>query len=164
MDMDTTGKFDLEPCPPKHDMSPTRATEIINFIETGADTKFCNIRDALSLTTLAKTAYRTLDRKPPSCLGDLIQQASARLGKNRERLGLDISPTRASYLVNHLMGKEKEADPKFRQNDDITKQREVLRKAIATVAKIYEARHDDTTHRFVIHANDLVEKQYPLKN
>lgn len=141
------------------DMSDKRATEIVSFIEDGTETRFCNIRSLPGLEQLAARAYKALNTHPPANLGNLLKNASYRL-EQQKRLGLDIGSRRARHLVDHLFGKED--NPYFRKDDGIEKQRELLRKALATVALTEEKNSENTRHPLIVKGNDLIEQQYPL--
>ncbi len=144
----------------RSEMSEARAQEIIDFINGSGTAQFGNVRNKSNLAHLAKMAYHSLGLTVPGSFEKIIGQAAQKLGKKQDRLGLDIGPERAQYLVNHLTGKE--ADPRFRKEDDITKIREILRKALATVARGREDVGDDTTHSFIVQGDRIIEEKYPL--
>lgn len=142
------------------EMSEERANEIINFINGVSDARFCNIRTESELGHLAQMAYHSLGLTIPGSFDQMVQNATKQLGKKHKRIGLDIGEDRARYLVNHLLGKE--SDAHFRKGDDITIQRELLRKALAKVAKMREQNADDTTHSFIVTGDRIIDEKYPL--
>lgn len=152
----------LERNTPDSGMSEYRASEIVNFIERGQETKFGNVKSPSSLKQLADLAYKTLNIQPPSSLSAMIQEASKKIAPIQERVGLDIGPTRSKHLVNHLLGNED--NPRFRKTDDIYIKREVLRKAVATVARFYEELKEGPTSGLIVEANEIIDTKYPIIN
>ena len=142
-------------------MSAERAQQIVDFIELGKPTKFCNVHDASDLMSLAKMAYRALRKQPPFQIEDLLNTASQYLDRHKERIGLKLSESRAEDLVRHLLNPEKETDPHFRQKDDIATQRELFRKALAIVARIEEEGNGSKSH-LIVGGESIIEKRYPL--
>ncbi|MBA4336435.1 hypothetical protein C0416_01500 [bacterium] len=144
------------------DMSEGRANEIVNFLEKNEPTKFGNVKTPSSLMQLADIAYKTLDRKTPSSLNELVHEASRKIQPIQERIGLDIGPKRSEYLIGHLLGNED--DPHFRKTDDIYTKREVFRKAAATVARFYEELKEGPTSGLIVEVNKIIDEKYPIVN
>lgn len=141
-------------------LSEERAQEIFNFVNGKEDTEFGNVRNSLSLESLTRAAYHRLNLTVPGNLKQIVEKASRRLGKKQERKGLDIGLGRARHLVNHLLGMKDEAH--FREDDNIVKQRELFRKAIAKVSSEKEFLTGDTHHHLILEIDKWIEQRYPL--
>jgi len=154
----------LETYPDTPQMSNTRAEEIINFVENGAPIKFCNITTVSDLERLAKMAYAVLGRTLPK--KGLLKSASTHLDKKRQRLGLELSQARAEDLFNHLLEKEGAENPRFRAEDTIQIQREILRKALAVIARSREEDENGNgngSQSYLITRGEIrIEEMYPL--